>query len=258
MEEQVNKSTPKPSVRRISTLAEHRELIKEVLQTAKQRVLIVSPFISSSALNSDGIPGKVRSATGRGVKVDVYTDNQLNRDGSGLLKRSAQAGISDLLHSGAKVTVVNGIHNKTLARDEDLIAEGSFNWLSAVRTRGGVHQREERTMVVEGEQAKGMIEGEVAMLESKKGIECGVGNHRKPVLILGKTLKLALKVVLVIICLGGGIGASWLLLRGHKIIGASLIVMIFAAFCWAMSRMDRGWFDDENHIGYAGALYEND
>ena len=73
-----------------------------------------------------------------------------------------------LAEAGAKVSIVKGIHNKTLARDENLIAEGSFNWLSAVRIAGADHQREERTMVVEGDSVAEMIERELAGLLSQE------------------------------------------------------------------------------------------
>ena len=148
------------STKRISTLAEHRALLKEVLQTAKGQVLIVSPFISGSALKADGIVKLVRKAVTRGVRVSVYIDDQLNRQ-DGDLKKSAGEGIVELVKAGAGVTVLAGIHNKTLIRDNDLITEGSFNWLSAVRTAGGTHQREERTLVVDGIEAQKMIEEEI-------------------------------------------------------------------------------------------------
>lgn len=244
------------AVRRISSLEEHRAILKEVLQTAKRRVLIVSPFITNSALKSDGIPGKVRSATGRGVSVSVFTDHKLNRedDGKGAIKRSAQEGIAGLLRAGASVTVVNGIHNKTLARDEDLIADGSFNWLSAVRTKGGVHQREERTMIVEGNEAKAMIEKEVKGFEGKGQ---PVGFEKKTAKRLFRKIPIfILKSLLIAIFLLIGIGASWLLLNGHRAVAVPLIVISFAVFCWAISRMERGWFDDEYGYGYVGALYD--
>lgn len=120
--------------------------------------------ISKSALNSDGIPFMIRNGTGRGVSVSVYTDNGLNRTSDGMTKASATEGVTCLLQAGAQVFVANGIHNKTLIRDNDLIAEGSFNWFSAVRTKGAAHQREERTMVVEGRQAEKMIQDEVGAL----------------------------------------------------------------------------------------------
>jgi hypothetical protein len=165
------------AVRRVASLEDHRSLLKEVFQTAQERVLIVSPFVSKSALHADCIPAHVQSAISRGVVVQVYTDNDLNRvDGD--LKRSANEGIAELLRAGATVIVLDGIHNKTLIRDNDLITEGSFNWLSAVRTYGGTHQREERTIVVEGDEAKGMIEDEIKGLRSKRG---GVARIRSSV-----------------------------------------------------------------------------
>lgn len=151
----------KNTITRISSLEEHRKLLRLVFETAKSRVLVVSPFISKSAINSDRVQELVARATRCGVSVDIYIDDALNLDATGNMKSAARSGIASLLKAGAHVTVVQGIHNKTLARDNNLIAEGSFNWLSAVRTSGGTHQREERTMVVEGEQAEGMIEEEV-------------------------------------------------------------------------------------------------
>jgi len=154
-------NNPANNVRRIQTLEEHRDVLKHVFDTAKERVLIVSPFISSSAISADNIPALVSSAVRRNVQVAIYIDDQLNRDSSGNLKRSAEEGISSLVSAGAKVTVIKGIHNKTLARDTNLIAEGSFNWLSAVRTAGGTHQREERTIIIEGDVVASMIEKEL-------------------------------------------------------------------------------------------------
>jgi hypothetical protein len=155
-------------VRRVSSLEDHRTLLREVFQTAQKRILIVSPFVSKSALHADGIPLRVRAASRRGVKVSVYTDNDLNHiDGS--FKRSANDGIAELIRAGASVSILNGVHNKTLIMDDTLISEGSFNWLSAVRTAGGTHQREERTIVVEGNAAKSMIDEEIGKLESKGG-----------------------------------------------------------------------------------------
>lgn len=156
------------TISRITSLEEHRNLLRMVLETAKSRVLIVSPFISSYAISQDNVAGLVKRATGRGVTVDVYTDDALNLDAVGDLKQAAKDGVSALLRAGARVIIVHGIHNKTLAKDDDLIAEGSFNWLSAVRTRGGIHQREERTMVVKGKQANNMIHEEMKQLNSQK------------------------------------------------------------------------------------------
>lgn len=162
---------------RITTLEEHRKLLRMVFETAQSKVLVVSPFISKSAIDHDRIPNLVNKATRRGVSVDIYTDDALNLDTTGNIKSAARSGVASLLEAGAHVTVVQGIHNKTLARDNDLIAEGSFNWLSAVRTSGGVHQREERTMLVVGEQAKEMIEAEIQALGNKSAFIAVPNSH---------------------------------------------------------------------------------
>ena len=112
----------------------------------------------------------VASAVRRNVHIAIYIDDQLNRDSAGAFKRGAEEGIASLVGAGAKVTIVKGVHNKTLARDNNLIAEGSFNWLSAVRTAGGIHQREERTMIVEGDEVASMIEKELMGLVSHGGL----------------------------------------------------------------------------------------
>ena len=162
----MNTPTSKPAnnVRRIQTLEEHRAALKHVFDTAKERVLIVSPFISSSALSADKIPSMVKNAVRRNVEVIVYIDDNLNREPSGRLKVAAKVGAMMLAQSGAKVSIVKGIHHKTLGRDSNLIAEGSFNWLSAVRKAGADHQREERTMIVEGDSVAAMIEKELVGL----------------------------------------------------------------------------------------------
>jgi phosphatidylserine/phosphatidylglycerophosphate/cardiolipin synthase-like enzyme len=165
--------TTHKQIRRVASLQDRRALLREVFQTAHSRVLIVSPFISKSALQADGIPARVQRAIRRGVAVQVYIDNDLNRE-DGDLKRSANDGIVDLIEAGATVTVLDGIHYKTLIRDNDLITEGSFNWLSAVRTAGGTHQREERTIVIEGVEARQMIEDEIMGLNNPSGEEMEV------------------------------------------------------------------------------------
>lgn len=159
-------SQNKTVIERITTLAEHRRLLTRVFETAQERVIVVSPFISSSAIKADGVHSLARSATRRGVDVSVYTDDMLNTTENGAVKESAAIGIRSMADSGATVHILSGIHHKTLIRDNDLITEGSFNWLSAVRSKGAVHQREERTMVIEGPEATELISKETDTIRS--------------------------------------------------------------------------------------------
>jgi PLD-like domain len=146
--------------KRLVTLAEHQAFLKDVLATAKKRVVIVSPFISSKAIKADNLSVLVKQAVVRGVEVKVFVDYNLNTI-DGEMKLSAKQGIADLVNAGAKVAIASEIHNKTLARDNDVIAEGSFNWLSAVRVKNAENQREERTLVLSGEGVSEMIAQEL-------------------------------------------------------------------------------------------------
>lgn len=155
--------TQQPSQRMVS-LEDHRRLLRDVFQTAKERILIVSPAISGPKMRQDNVVGLAFKTVRRGVKVDIFTDIDLNRR-DGQLNRATVDGVTDLRWAGATVTFLDGIHNKSLIRDNDLIAEGSFNWLSASRTEGGPHQREERTTVIYDDDARRLIETETLYLK---------------------------------------------------------------------------------------------
>lgn len=141
------------SVERVTTLERHRELLKLGLTNARQRVVVISPWLSQWALRADEIPARVQAATDRDVQVEVYTDKGFNegheksyREARGLLERS-----------GARVHVVKGVHAKTLCCDDVSLAEGSFNWLSAARSKKE-WQRYEVSFVYRGPKVKPWIE----------------------------------------------------------------------------------------------------
>ncbi len=71
------------SIRRGSSLNDHRTLLRSVFQSARERVVIVSPFISKSALYADGVPGLVKVAILRGntpVSINATTSLHCLRD----------------------------------------------------------------------------------------------------------------------------------------------------------------------------------
>ncbi|MGD9687270.1 MAG: hypothetical protein AB7U43_09905 [Desulfobacter sp.] len=108
------------------------------------------PFISDGTIKADNIPALIRAAVRKGVTVSIYADDRLNTTGNGTTKSAAHKGVNDIANAGAMVYIFSGINHKALIKDEDLIAEGSFNWLSAARDNGGVSQREERSLVICG------------------------------------------------------------------------------------------------------------
>lgn len=122
---------------RISTLEGHQKALRQAFQAARQRLVIVSPFISIRAIEQDGIGELLRDCKVRGTKVYVYTDQTLDEDPQlHCLRERAEAGRRCLIENGAELVVLRGIHNKSMAVDDRTLIEGSFNWLAAPREPG--------------------------------------------------------------------------------------------------------------------------
>lgn len=153
----------KTIVRRLVSLDDHRWLLTPVLRKARKRVMIFSPQLSAGAIRSDNIDSLIACAVARGVNIAVITDYGLNLE-NGEPKASAVEGRKLIEAAGAQVVVVDKIHYKTLIGDDDLIVDGSFNWLSAVRRNNHAHQREERSKVTVGEAARGFVRQELVRM----------------------------------------------------------------------------------------------
>jgi hypothetical protein len=158
-------STPQSTTHRIATLDEHRQALKYVLKTARERVIIISPSVSRYEMRQDDVAGLVRAAVSRGVVVSVITDDKQNRI-NGEMKNVARAGFLELLHAGAAVTVLDGIQYKILIKDNNLIVKGNFYWLSAARE--GEKVKKAFSVVTGGEAAKTMIEDELRDLQKRE------------------------------------------------------------------------------------------
>ena len=155
------------SENRISTLEKHSRAIKQCFITARERVIIVSPFISIEALNADNIPDLIKECISKDISVTVYTDKFLDSP-KGNLKVNAEKGRKTLIKSGVKLEILKGIHNKCIAVDENILIEGSFNWLSAVRDESNPYYRHEVSQIIQGEEAKiqiGQLIEELSLIE---------------------------------------------------------------------------------------------
>lgn len=155
--ERIYSETNQYTVRRISTLEKHRSCLKYCFDTARNRLLIFSPFISIAAINADEISDLVGSTCARGVDVVIITDEYLDKI-NGKLKGSAEAGRIALQKAGGRLIVYKGIHNKTICVDDKLLIEGSFNWLSAVRDENSSGCRKETSVMLQGEGVDKMID----------------------------------------------------------------------------------------------------
>jgi ABC-type uncharacterized transport system YnjBCD ATPase subunit len=132
---------------RISDLQKHRMALKKALETAEKRLVIVSPFISQTALQADNIPELVALTVKRNVEVIILTDDCLDLV-QGALKPQSEAGRKALIDAGATLRVLSGVHNKTVIIDRRVLIEGSFNWLSAVRDETSQYHRMETSIVL--------------------------------------------------------------------------------------------------------------
>lgn len=169
---------------RINDLKTHVGTLNRAFEIAKSELIIVSPFISSNALECDTIRNfdstdkeaitsiainsvlqQLHASVSRGVKVTVITDSTLDTHNN-QLKPSAQKGRELIKESGANLKIVDGIHSKTIIIDNDIIIDGSFNWLSALRDVRSKYFREESSIVVKGELAKAMIKKAKSYLEN--------------------------------------------------------------------------------------------
>lgn len=145
-------------IERLTTLGDHQRVLQEAFLEAREEVMIVSPTISSHAIDADNIPDLIRQACARGVKVSIFIDRNLNTDSTtNKFKEPAANGCTLVENAGAELTIVQGIHNKTLAIDNSILVEGSFNWLSAVRNIRSRHQKQENSFKYSGPKAEDYI-----------------------------------------------------------------------------------------------------
>lgn len=142
---------------RVDSLEKHQRCLSRVFEVAKERIIIVSPFISINAIESDAIAEKIDECTKKNIKVTIFTDKFLDMP-YGKMKPASLEGRNALFEAGADIRILNGIHNKALVKDEDLLVEGSFNWLSAIRDTKHPHYRFDVSHIIQDSEAKKQIE----------------------------------------------------------------------------------------------------
>jgi phosphatidylserine/phosphatidylglycerophosphate/cardiolipin synthase-like enzyme len=137
------------STRFLTTRVEHVAFLKDAFGKAQQYITIVSPYISSYAIKADGLEKAILEAQFRGVTVTVYTDKKLDVAPGGDIKENAERGRDILRSLLCDLHIVDKVHAKTLIVDGTLIATGSFNWLSAVRSDNSAYANLEHTLVID-------------------------------------------------------------------------------------------------------------
>jgi hypothetical protein len=143
-----------PPGRLITTLEGHRDVLREAMSSAQRSLIVVSPFLTESAIEMDQIEVGISTAARRGVIVRVVSDEQLNKD-----KAAFRRCVDRLNKAGATVRLAatQGVHSKMLLVDRSWLVVGSFNWLSAVRDPSSAWARHESSMRYDGNEAFEMI-----------------------------------------------------------------------------------------------------
>ncbi len=140
----------------LTTPDEHLEFMRSSLRSAKDRVIIVSPYISSRALtkvdsNSKDLKTCIEESRKRGIEICVFTDDKDKGYNTG----TGRTILSDL---DVDLIIVSQLHSKNLIVDNDCIAFGSFNWLSAVTNPASIYCNYETTAIARGKLASSAIE----------------------------------------------------------------------------------------------------
>ncbi|MCB0322944.1 MAG: AAA family ATPase [Bdellovibrionales bacterium] len=145
-------------VSRLSGPDDHFGLLDSAFLQAQNRVIISSAGVSSGALERGGLLRSIELAIQRGVEVTAYVDDRFDYDPKTNEPRPNRAlGRQLLARAGAKVFECSKIHNKGLVIDDDRVAEGSCNWLSAIRDKQHQDQKLEVSHYFEGPQAPPII-----------------------------------------------------------------------------------------------------
>ena len=131
----------------IDNLERHRSLLKQCIQEAVKKILIISPYISINAINDDNLEGLIRESVKRGTEISIITDHYFDTH----REINTVRGREKLEKAGAIVNIHHRIHDKVICVDDHTIVIGSFNWLSASRVKE--YAKEERsTLCKDGHQ----------------------------------------------------------------------------------------------------------
>ncbi|PWR17774.1 AAA domain-containing protein [Zavarzinia compransoris] len=147
------------TVEMLRDAAEHDAFLLQELAAARRKFCIVSPWVNVDTMARAGTTPAIAQARARGVEVEIFADPVLIRDRNkpGQDKfAEAQAALAKL---GVPLHAVRQLHSKLVWADGALLAVGSFNWLSALRS--GDYARHETSVVYRGSH----LGAEIGLLE---------------------------------------------------------------------------------------------
>lgn len=139
---------PVPTVEFIDTF-EHREYLQRALRSTSRRLVIISPWIAASVVNT-GFLESLGQLLRKGVRVHIGYGLEERPDDRPMSKadKKAEESLQALSHRYENFTLVKlgNTHSKQLLFDDTHVC-GSFNWLSFVGDRRRTYRHEESTVV---------------------------------------------------------------------------------------------------------------
>ncbi|EEE35089.1 DNA helicase [Rhodobacteraceae bacterium KLH11] len=134
---------------------EHDAFLIAALAGNGRRYSIVSPWIIARTMENVGFLTAFEKAISRGASVDIFSDPILNTNAANGAKTQMTLAKDTLAKIGARLHEVPRLHSKIVAVDDDLLAIGSYNWLSA--DRHGKYARHETSFVYRGQHLESEI-----------------------------------------------------------------------------------------------------
>lgn len=156
------------AIEHLSSLDDHRRVLKQCFEQALEELTIVSPYITHNALQADMICDAIASTKSRGVPVKIYTDIKCIQQVNNYNQQAVTQITEALKASGATVVFTSRLHNKTIKVDNHTVVEGSFNWLSANR---GQYANLEHSILYRGKEIREFvqkIEASLSMLKAQR------------------------------------------------------------------------------------------
>ena len=144
--------------------ADHDAFLIDALAGNGRRFSIVSPWIIARTMENVGFLTAFERAISRGASVDVFSDPLLNTNVVSGGQTQLSLAKDTLTKIGVRVHEVPRLHSKIVAVDDDLLAIGSYNWLSA--DRHGKYARHETSFVYRGKH----LESEINTIFQSLGI----------------------------------------------------------------------------------------
>ncbi len=137
----------------LTNLEQYQEFFLHSFYQAKKRLIICSPFLSFTGGLIANINADILNYCSTKPVTITFVCN-----GNDKHLIQFQEYVKSLNMTNIQVITAQNFHLKTIIIDEEVIAEGSFNWLSAANNKKSQFHNHEVTLVASGTFAKGLID----------------------------------------------------------------------------------------------------